>query len=788
MEETTMTTFKTAKLITLILLIINLSLPFGAMDLARVESRTDLAISSFGVTGQGVIVAIIDRGIDWRNNDFRNEDGTTRIKYIFDITDNTGAGAPDNTYGVGTIYTEAQINAALAGGTPLATRDAVGHGTTTAGIAAGNGRNHPQRRFRGIAPDASIIVVKFLTEGAIAHGNEPAEPQFRNDALFPTALAFVRDKAAQLGMPVVMLANFGSIGGPTDGTSMYARSIDAIAGPGRPGIIFVTGTGDEGSRPNHAGGTVAQGATVSIPMEKADSNLMQIDLWYPGSDRFTVSLQTPVGNFGPYAPPAQNIRSQVLNSTFEYYHNGGGNTLFYGAQNNKREIFVRFLGPAGNYTLQLQGTTVTDGRFDVTMAPARFNSVNNRFLSLAVPGSMIDQAAAFNNIAPNSYNIRNSWVDVNGVARQIVGHGALNDIWFGSSVGPTFDGRLGVDLSAPGDSVFTSLAPNSVFGLSIRDQIQEGNGFYTRQNAVSGAAPQVTGLIALMLQKNRNLDAIQVRDILRRSARKDSFTGPAASTTWGHGKMDSLNAMSIVASGFEGDVAPRPNGDNSMLSTDITQLRRFVSGLDTPNGATNEVQRIDCAPRTTSGDGIVNSSDVVQGRRYVSGLDPTTLAGGPATRPSVTESVMSTIEKAYSYFFAREVKIGEAIIDRSTSTVPIEINPGGDEVAISFTLEYDATRFLNPRVVLGEAAAEDSTLTVNANEKGRIGILIDSTEPMAASAMAKQLLTVTFDVIGEGQSRTAMSITGSLAELGVSDSMGNLLAARYVDGKIVLDR
>jgi len=202
MEETTMTTFKTAKLITLILLIINLSLPFGAMDLARVESRTDLAISSFGVTGQGVIVAIIDRGIDWRNNDFRNEDGTTRIKYIFDITDNTGAGAPDNTYGVGTIYTEAQINAALAGGTPLATRDAVGHGTTTAGIAAGNGRNHPQRRFRGIAPDASIIVVKFLTEGAIAHGNEPAEPQFRNDALFPTAPPFVRDKAAQPGTPV----------------------------------------------------------------------------------------------------------------------------------------------------------------------------------------------------------------------------------------------------------------------------------------------------------------------------------------------------------------------------------------------------------------------------------------------------------------------------------------------------------------------------------------------------------------------------------------------------------
>ena len=87
-----------------------------------------------------MIVALLDRGIDWRNNDFRNTDGTTRIKYIFDITDDAGAFAPGNTYGIGTVYTEAQINAALTGGPNFATRDAVGHGTTTAGIPTVNGR------------------------------------------------------------------------------------------------------------------------------------------------------------------------------------------------------------------------------------------------------------------------------------------------------------------------------------------------------------------------------------------------------------------------------------------------------------------------------------------------------------------------------------------------------------------------------------------------------------------------------------------------------------------------
>lgn len=87
--------------------------------------------STYGVTGNGVLIAVLDRGIDWQNNDFRNPDGTTRIEYIFDLTDDTGASDPGNTYGQGTIYTKLQINQALQGGPALATRDAVGHGSTS---------------------------------------------------------------------------------------------------------------------------------------------------------------------------------------------------------------------------------------------------------------------------------------------------------------------------------------------------------------------------------------------------------------------------------------------------------------------------------------------------------------------------------------------------------------------------------------------------------------------------------------------------------------------------------
>ena len=521
-------------------------LPLRAMELARAETRTDLAVSTYGVSGQNVIVAILDRGIDWKNNDFRNDDGTTRIKYIFDLTDNTGVNAPGNTYGAGTIYTEAQINAALNGGTQLATRDAVGHGTTTSGIAVGNGRNSVNRKYRGIAPNASIIAVKFTTEGAPAHDGQPAEAPFYNPDLLQTAISFVRDKAAALNMPAVLLANFGSINGPTDGTSAFARTIDANFGAGKKGLVFVNGTGDDGGMPNHAGGVIAQGETNSIQIQKTTAGNLRMDLWYGGNDRFNVSLQTPSGNFGPYAAPNNNTASTVTNATFSYYHRGVGQ-VFYGATNGKREIMIDIAGPAGTYTVQLTGTTVAgNGRFDATLNPSSIFA-NNRFLNNVVPGSVWDGATALNNIAPNSYVIRTSWTDINGIPRAINNQGSIGGLWLGSSVGPTFDGRLGVDFSAPGDMVFTTLNPTSYWATFPGNHIQDGNGFYTRAGAVSAAAPQVTGIIALMLEKNPRLDAVQIRSMLRSSARQDAFTGQTPNPNWGYGKVDALNAVTLAA-------------------------------------------------------------------------------------------------------------------------------------------------------------------------------------------------------------------------------------------------
>ena len=82
-----------------------------ALNTMRLEAKIDAAIAKYGVSGNGVLVAILDRGLDYTNNDFRTLDGTTRIEKILDLTDDTGAAS--SGYGIGTLYTRAQINAAL---------------------------------------------------------------------------------------------------------------------------------------------------------------------------------------------------------------------------------------------------------------------------------------------------------------------------------------------------------------------------------------------------------------------------------------------------------------------------------------------------------------------------------------------------------------------------------------------------------------------------------------------------------------------------------------------------
>lgn len=517
-------------------------LALAAIDQARIETRVEEVHTELGIDGEGVIVAILDRGLDWKNNDFRNEDGSTRIKYILDYTD-------DQVNGI--VYTEAQINEALTNNTELGHRDAVGHGSTTTGIAAGNGRNSGGR-FRGMAPSASIIAIKVTSDGAPAHGDQLAEDPFFDFSLVIKGMDFSIEKAEELGMPIVMLPNLGSIGGPTDGTSLFTRKVDEIVGPGKPGIAFLNGPGDEGGGANRAQATVEPGQTVRLEIEKAQPGLLRFDLWYDtigaGEAGFEFTINTPSGSHGPYPSIGNEVSrdNRPVPGFFDYYHIGR-DLDFFESTNEKRQVLIDFTGDVGSYSVDITRPVgaPTSKEFIATLNFSNYAQVpQNRFNTFNVSGNLADTTTAFNNISPTNYVLQKNWTDLDGVARSDPeSSGAIGDIWAGSSIGPTFDGRLGVDVAAPGEFVMTVYAPNSWWATFTFNKNQEGEGLYGKATAVSAAAPQVTGIVALMLQANPELDQIQIRNILRNTARQDEFTGEVPNVTWGYGKVDAYAAV-----------------------------------------------------------------------------------------------------------------------------------------------------------------------------------------------------------------------------------------------------
>lgn len=231
--------------------------------------------------------------------------------------------------------------------------------------------------------------------------------------------------------------------------------------------------------------------------------------------------------------------------------------------------------------------------------------------------------------------------------------------------------------------------------------------------------------------------------------------------------------------GFEGDVAPRPNGDGGVNSTDVVQLRRFATSLDVPDPAFGEPGRADCAPRGAN-DGNINSGDVIQGRRYATGLDPLTNARPPGAT-LFPKRIASALDDLYKYFLGRELRVVAGSLEADTLSVAVEMMPYGDEFAAGFTLEYDETIFAKPRVALGEGAPDNSVLTVNSNEVGRIGILVDSADAFMPTAVPTRLVIITFEVRPGIIDKPRIALTNSLAKALLADANGNTISVRSFD-------
>ena len=507
---------------------------------AAQEVNLDDTYAAHDVSGEGVLVVMIDRGIDYHHPAYLNADGTTRLAYVFDMIN----GNDGNAYGVGQVLDRAAINNDLMTDGPPLSNDNHGHGTATTGIIAGNGGGSDgSDQFVGVAPEATIISIKLVQDGFPAGGGSPGEAGFFNPDYIAIALQFAADKIAELGLPAVTLMNIGSIGGPTDGTGTVGRAIADFAA----NHAFVCGVGDDGGADNVARGNYAQPGNVTfidIRIEKLTDGNMDVGLWYDAGDRFEARLITPSGTQLIPGVPNNNNRTSETGDNATIWHNGSG-VDFWGSTGNRREVFTRIASGTGIYTLRLTGITVNNGDFVATMNPSRYN-LNNRFLDFGTnEGSINDYSASPGVISPTDYVLDPSWMSPNGTF-SITGQGAPGDIWVGSSKGPTQDGRLGIDFGAPGEVLFGPYSPGSFYSRQVNSTIAGTNGNYGIQNAVSAAAPLTTGVIALMLELDPTLSPTEVLEILQQTARSDNFTGNTPNNTWGYGKLDAKAALDEV--------------------------------------------------------------------------------------------------------------------------------------------------------------------------------------------------------------------------------------------------
>ena len=344
---------------------------FEVADGRRVSCIDAVQTPRFRLTGKGVLIGVIDSGIEYANADFRQEDGATRIRFLWD---QTVEGTPPEGYRIGSEFSAEQINEALQ--QPNRTMrlqkvpsvDISGHGTAVAGVAAGNGRNSGGR-YRGTAPDAELIIVKLGNPGGVG---------FPRTAELMQAVDYIVQKAEMLQMPVSVNISFGNTYGAHNGTSLPERFLDAAAQIGR--TLISVGPGNEGAEAGHTSGFVREGEETSVPLGVQErQGAFSLQIWTDYTDVIGVTIKTPSGErVGPIREVMGTQRFLTGKTEILLYY---GEPSPYSGLN---EIFLEFL-PVDDY--------VNSGEWNIILVPEQI--VTGRFEMWLPASYTLNEGTAF---------------------------------------------------------------------------------------------------------------------------------------------------------------------------------------------------------------------------------------------------------------------------------------------------------------------------------------------------------------------------------------------------------
>lgn len=401
-------------------------------------------VPPLSLTGRGVLVAVIDSGIDYKHQEFLNPDGSSRILYLWD---QMAIGTPPTGYTMGREFTQEDLNQSLSEDRDAVTADTSGHGTAVAAIAAGNS---------GVAYESELIVVRL---------GQPRTESFPRTTELMQAVNYVIEKAVEIGRPVAINLSFGNTYGSHAGNSLVETYLDDMSNFWKS--VLVIGTGNEGNAAGHTEVILPMGRDTEVPfLIQSYETSLNIQIWKSYVDNILLELISPEGQRVGYFQPVLGPQRFTLGQTeiLIYYGEPSPFSMY-------QEIFVDFIPKqnyldSGQWRFRLIPERIADGRVNFWMPTHTILNSGTRFLYPSPEHTLTIPSTALRAISVAAYDsIRNVYADFSGRGNNINGIGKP-------------------DLAAPGVGIRTAAPGNQ----------------YVTVDGTSFAAPFVTGSSALLMQ------------------------------------------------------------------------------------------------------------------------------------------------------------------------------------------------------------------------------------------------------------------------------------------------
>jgi subtilisin family serine protease len=525
------------------------------LNLANNWIKAGVARNLSGLSGKGVVVGIVDTGFDPRHPDFRDADGKTRVAWVLDLSRNPTGKHPDlersfacdSSESPCAVFSAAELDDMIAADSKFLPRDAFGHGTHVASLAAGNGRSTNPPKYSGVAPDATLVIVRVTRSdsGSI----------FDPDVVLATR--FIFDRADALAMPAVVNLSLGSDFGGHDGSAALERSLGTFVGDDAPGRAIVVAAGNSAgvysniskSYPGpfgiHTEVHVPRASEVHVPIltppVAGGTTRASVFVWIasrPG-DALRVGLDDADGEVVPVLGPGESGSVERDGLTASVLNQDSGESSPIPAGVPGAVVVLDGSWPSGEtFAVRLEGrgsaSLWVQSEGDLTPGASGTGALFPRALkegTIGIPATGADL------IAVGATLNRSSWVDRNGLAVRIESFGSLepkdDSAAFFSGVGPNALGTIKPDISAPGAFVIGAMSVLVDPALSGGKGLFAGTAtcgeqkhclvvddFHAVTSGTSMAAPMAAGVIALLLEKDPTLTQRRLLALLQAGARR----------------------------------------------------------------------------------------------------------------------------------------------------------------------------------------------------------------------------------------------------------------------------